>query len=139
MLQLRNRVLNRVKPKQLHGKPLNGEMLAGLIGSYVNAINEGAVPSIESAWSYICKSECAKAVEEAQDIYERVILANVDARFPLSEDELRLYHREAKESAIEQFQLKAVGNEMNGYLTELKNIISEKYNALKADNEMETS
>jgi hypothetical protein len=45
----------------MHGKKLNGEMLFNLVLSYVDAINKGAVPSIESAWSYICKNECLKA------------------------------------------------------------------------------
>ena len=54
--QLRRKVLNRMKPKMLNGKILTGEMLFGVIQSYVNAINKGAVPNIESAWSYICKN-----------------------------------------------------------------------------------
>lgn len=29
-------------------------MFAGLIDSYVTAINEGAVPNIETAWTYLC-------------------------------------------------------------------------------------
>jgi len=33
----------------MHGKKLNGEMLFNLAGSYVDAINKGVVPSIESA------------------------------------------------------------------------------------------
>lgn len=43
-----------MKPKQLKGKTLNGEMYADVIKSYVCSINEGAVPNIESAWTYIC-------------------------------------------------------------------------------------
>ncbi|MBK8663288.1 MAG: hypothetical protein IPN18_16410 [Ignavibacteriales bacterium] len=29
-------------------------MLAGLVQNYVSAINQGVVPNIQSAWSYIC-------------------------------------------------------------------------------------
>ena len=47
-----------MKPKMLNGKLLNGEMLMSLCDNYVTAINNGAVPNIESAWSYICKDEC---------------------------------------------------------------------------------
>jgi len=42
-------------------------MLFNLAESYVDAINKGAVPSIESSWSYICKNECLRA---SQDAYE---------------------------------------------------------------------
>ena len=53
---LRRKVMNRIKAKQL-----NSEMLYNLAKSYVDSINSGAVPSIESSWSYICKNECQKA------------------------------------------------------------------------------
>ena len=55
VIELRKKVLNRVKPKTLNGKNLSGGMLCKLAESYVEAINKGAVPNIESAWSYICK------------------------------------------------------------------------------------
>jgi hypothetical protein len=45
----------------MHERKLNGEMLYNLALTYVEAINKGAVPNIESAWSYICKNECLKA------------------------------------------------------------------------------
>ena len=57
-MHLRRKVINKIKPKLLNGKRLNGEMLSNLCLSYVDAINKGAVPNIESAWSYICKNEC---------------------------------------------------------------------------------
>lgn len=40
-------------------------MMVTLAESYVSSINNGAVPNIENAWSYICKSECQKAIEES--------------------------------------------------------------------------
>ena len=55
VIELRKKVLNRVKPKTLNGKNLSGAMLCTLAESYVHAINNGAVPNIESAWTYICK------------------------------------------------------------------------------------
>ena len=58
IINLRKRVLNRLKPKVLNGKCLNGQMFNGLLNSYVKAINDGAVPNIENAWSYVCKNEC---------------------------------------------------------------------------------
>jgi hypothetical protein len=60
-MSLRKKVINRIKGKTLNGKKLNGIMLYNLALSYVDAINKGAVPNIESAWSYICKNECLKA------------------------------------------------------------------------------
>jgi len=49
VINLRKKVLNRMRPKTLNQKLLTGEMFAGLIKSYVSAINNGAVPNIENA------------------------------------------------------------------------------------------
>jgi hypothetical protein len=51
-----------MKPKMLNGQVLNGLMLAGLASSYVSAINDGALPNIANAWSYICENQCYEAI-----------------------------------------------------------------------------
>jgi len=66
-------VLQRVKPKKINGKNLNGAMFWNLISSYVEAINKGAIPSIESSWAYICKNECQKAAEDAFEVFEKTM------------------------------------------------------------------
>ena len=70
VLQLRRKVLNRVKPKVMNGKKLDGSMLAWLLDNYVTSINQGAIPNIENAWSYMCKNECQKGLEESLEIFE---------------------------------------------------------------------
>ena len=47
--QLKKLIYKRVKAKALNGKVLTGKMLAGIALSYVDAINKGAVPTIEGA------------------------------------------------------------------------------------------
>ena len=47
-----------MKPKTLNGHNLSGLMYTNLVRCYVEAINCGAVPAIESAWTYICRNEC---------------------------------------------------------------------------------
>jgi Guanylate-binding protein, C-terminal domain len=64
---LRRKVLHRVKPKTINGKNLNGDMFWNLCKSYVDAINKGAIPSIENSWAYICKNECLKALDDSFD------------------------------------------------------------------------
>lgn len=73
----------------MNGKKLTGTMLANLAESYVISINNGAVPNIENAWSYICKSECHKAIEESLQKYEDVIRDNVVQRIPMDDEDLR--------------------------------------------------
>lgn len=97
VMQLRRKVINRVKPKMLNGKKLTGPMLATLSQSYVTAINNGAVPNIESAWNYICKAECSKAIDECFGKFEELIKEGVFNKIPLEEDELKDIYRDAKE------------------------------------------
>ena len=54
VIQLRRKLLNCMPPKIMNGQVLSGEMLGDLCLTYVKAINEGAVPNIENAWTYIC-------------------------------------------------------------------------------------
>ena len=46
MRNLRAKIFKKVKPKQLNGKILSGEMLLELASAYTGAINEGTVPNI---------------------------------------------------------------------------------------------
>jgi hypothetical protein len=87
-MQLRRKVINRVKPKTLNGKKLTGQMLATLAESYVVSINNGVVPNIENAWSYICKSECHKAIEESIQKFEETIREIALTRVPMEDEEL---------------------------------------------------
>jgi hypothetical protein len=52
---LRERVLQKVKVKTINGHAINGLEWITLVELYVEAINTGAVPSIQSAWTYLCK------------------------------------------------------------------------------------
>lgn len=55
---LRKKIFKKVKPKQMHSKILTGPMLLELAASYVETVNNGGLPNIESAWKYVRKREC---------------------------------------------------------------------------------
>lgn len=57
----------------LNGKCLNGSMLLELCRSYVGAINEGKVPCIENAWSYVIKHECEKNIRKMIYDYKKTM------------------------------------------------------------------
>lgn len=107
---LRRKVLNRIKPKQINSKPLNGEMLYNLAKSYVESINSGAVPSIESSWSYICKNECQKAMLDAYQLFEKLFYDEFSERCPMLDTELKTIFKESKQKAMEIFTKTAVGD-----------------------------
>lgn len=117
---LRKKVLNRIKPKQLNSKPLNGEMLFNLAKSYADSINAGAVPSIESSWSYICKNECQKAMMDAYQIFEKLFYDEFSERCPMLEAELKQIYKQAKDESMKQFNRTAVGEVKETFQAQLK-------------------
>ena len=50
MEQLTRLIFERAQPKRLGTQVITGPMLATLASEYVRAINEGAVPTISTAW-----------------------------------------------------------------------------------------
>ena len=134
-MQLRRKVINRIKAKVMNGKKLSGDMLYNLAGSYVDAINRGAVPNIETAWSYICKSQCQRAQQEAQEKFERAFTEAFEKRAPIFEEELQEIYREAKKNALEEFSKTAVGEVARGFLIELKDKMKHKFKMIKLENE----
>lgn len=78
-------------------------MYCDLMSSYVSAINEGAVPVIESAWTHICNNESQKATAEAYDVYEQAMKQTLHNKLPLPDANLKDIHRQAKEMALNVF------------------------------------
>ena len=132
---LRRKVLHRIKPKQLNSKPLNGEMLFNLAKSYVDSINSGAVPSIESSWSYICKNECQKAVMDAYQIFEHQFYNEFQEKCPMIEQDLKQIYKSSKSEAMKSFEKQAVGEVKDEFYSQLKNQMLQKYELYSMENE----
>ena len=139
MMYLRKHVMNRIKPKKMDGKTLNGEMYSGLIQSYIAAINEGAVPNIENAWSYVCQSECIKASQEGAEAYDNTLRELLQEKLPLPLEELKNYHLMGKEKSFALFKKKAIGDQTEEFLKDMKKRIKQKFLSLKHENEKEAS
>lgn len=137
MITFRRFVLNRVKPKAMNGKILNGPMYAELVRSYITAINEGAVPNIENAWSYVCRNECMKAMMEGIETYDSLAREVMNNKLPLTLEDLKNYHSQGKEKAFNLFKKKAIGEAADEYVKELRKKIKLKYTNLRLENERE--
>ena len=79
-----------MRPKTMNGKNLSGELYVGLMNSYVKAINEGCVPNIENAWTYICREQNEKAVEESLASYDKLVGEQLVKKLPLTANDLRV-------------------------------------------------
>ena len=133
--QVRKKIVNRMKAKKMHGKNLNGAMLYNLAANYVEAINNGAVPNIETAWTYLCQNECHKAVASSYELFEKEFQEQFDEEGPFSQEQLETFFREKKSKAQKMFKKIAVGDDLQEtFEEELKKKIKKKYESIKGDN-----
>lgn len=72
--------------------------------SYIAAINDGAVPNIASAWTYICKDHCARLLQESSAFYDQRIQEKLQGNFPLSEEDLSVIHEEVSKATLQKFK-----------------------------------
>jgi hypothetical protein len=64
---LRTRVLQGMKIKHINNQEMDGATWVAMAAQYIEAINGKTVPTIESSWTYICRSK-------AQSVFERAIV-----------------------------------------------------------------
>ena len=110
-------------------------MLFNLAQSYVDAINKGAVPSIENSWSYICKNECHNANQDAFSNFESTFYRAFEKAVPMFEEELKSLYSSAKKTALEIFNKIAVGDVREEYLKNLKEKMQTKLEYFRLENE----
>ena len=132
---MRRKVVQRIKAKTLNGKPLNGEMLFNLAKSYVDSINKGAVPSIESSWSYICRNECQNAMRNSLQVFEQRFYEEFTNRVPMPQEELKGIYKMAKDEAMVLFKRAAVGEVRDEFHTILKKQMNDKFETYYLENE----
>lgn len=135
--QLRKKVTHWVKPKTLNGKELNPEMLISLAENYVLAINKGAVPNIENAWTYICQNESKKSLEKSVARLDQLINDEVIHRIPMEEKELKEIKSDIKKDWVSFFVKSCVGGVIEEYLDELKFQVRNKFDRIQEENERE--
>ena len=126
--RLRSKIFKRVKPKLLNGKFITGEMLLELWYSYTRAVNKGSVPSIKSAWSYVCLNEWQRAIDSAIQVYESKLNEFMQSAKE-SQDISVLENGEKSiyEEIFILFKTKAVGSDIQSFESSLRAEINKKY------------
>ena len=68
---VRNKIMRKTKVKTVGKNVVTSEMLLHIANGYANSINTGKIPTIESAWTYMCKqkaddvgSKCVEMIDE---------------------------------------------------------------------------
>lgn len=131
---LKKLIYKKIKVKTLNGKAITGKMLAGIASSYVEAINKGAVPTIEGAWLSVCNAECNKQIDLITNDYDRKLKTHI-SKDPMSQEQLKKIHKDLRNAAEKEFKEKAVGEELGPFIETLKKRLMEKFNFVKSQNE----
>lgn len=100
-------VLRKAQPKRLGGSVVTGPILAALTQAYVGAINQGAVPTIATAWQGVAESECRKACDAGIQAYH----AAFDQAVAVDEAAMNAQHVRCVQVATAVFDEAAVGHE----------------------------
>ncbi|XP_058107097.1 uncharacterized protein LOC131250797 isoform X2 [Magnolia sinica] len=98
-------VFERTRTKQVGATVMTGPILAGITQSFLDAINNGAVPTISSSWQSVEEAECRSAYETATDVY----MASFDRTKPPEEGVLREEQEGAVQKSLAAFNASAVG------------------------------
>jgi len=98
-----------VKPKKINDQPLNGNLLVSLCKGYMDAINKGHLPNVESAWFYVCRSEGLKAIKESSDFMEREIEELL--KNPIKLNDIAEIKNQLREQVIAKFKKRSLGSE----------------------------
>ena len=125
VLTLRKKLFTNCKPKTFKGIKLNHESYLTIIKDYIDIMNSGKLPSIESIWNNLCRYETQKASDEAVGVYEEFLKENLNKK-RLDEDGLEKLHEKAKELSLEAFRKKSLGDCTNLIKKNLKKKIDEK-------------
>lgn len=108
MSRLKDVIFGSLRPNSLHGRALTGSMYADLLESYVQAIEQGGVPTLQAAWEAVCIGECHAALTDGVSCY-RSLLDPEKLGLPLDAVEVRSLHDKAMSAAIVVFDKRAAG------------------------------
>ena len=80
MEHLLAKISKTVRAKTVLGRRISGDMFCSLLGSYVDALNSGGAPEIQSAWVRVVASQCSEARQQAEDVYDQELLTALTSR-----------------------------------------------------------
>ena len=119
LIQLRRKLLNKVVAKRVNNKIITGELWAEMVVGYFGELNLEKTVSFEKVWRHLCRHECDKNIELSLEMYLNKVREAV--RKTLSEDSMRLVHKEAKHQSISFLEGKCKNNtELPLYIVKLK-------------------
>ncbi|EYU28019.1 hypothetical protein MIMGU_mgv1a000715mg [Erythranthe guttata] len=124
-------VFERTRPKQMGATVMTGPILARITQSFLDALNNGAVPTITSSWQSVEEAECQKAYELGAEVY----MASFDRSKPPEEAALREENEDAVRKSMATFNANAVGAGLirQKYEKRLQDFMKKAFEDIKKD------
>jgi hypothetical protein len=93
--ELRTKILQGMKLKQINNHRMDGAIWIEMVQQYITAMNDGTVPSIASSWTNICRSRAQSSYERLKAAFEESVAHEL--QLPANERDLEQcieYHAE---------------------------------------------
>lgn len=98
-----NKVYKSLKPKKIDGSLVSGSMFVNMASEYCKAINNNAVPTIQSAWTSVMQHQLRLSLRDAVQVYRSQMNEKAMQNLPMAEEKLRETHKSAKADALKAF------------------------------------
>lgn len=99
---VRTKILKKTKPKTVNGRPVTSESLLHLANGYAAAVNRGKVPTIESAWNYVCKEKANEVARQCVSMVDSLL--EKDPTVIAMIEDGRDWRKEVKARLIQRFE-----------------------------------
>lgn len=103
MTELVKRVFDSVRPKQVQGSYMNGEMFVNLIKMYIVALNSNSLPDVKTSWKIVVDQQLEATFQKSFNYYIEEMLG-LDYKKYLHFEDLLKKHNELKEVSIDYLQ-----------------------------------
>lgn len=101
--ELVQKIFDEAPVKTINGQALTGDSFVSLLGVYTEAINSGAVASIQNAWESVSSQVNQQAMEEAFHVWTSGISARYNPNRPLGDEQLQALNIECMNEAFGMF------------------------------------
>jgi len=98
-----SKVYSSLKPKMIDGMCISGPMFVQLATEYCKAINNSAVPNIQSSWTAVVQHQLRICQRDAVQVYRTKFSDVILDKLPMEQEELRDLHKAAKAEAAHVF------------------------------------
>ncbi|KAL3820413.1 hypothetical protein ACJIZ3_006318 [Penstemon smallii] len=124
-------VFERTRPKQVGGTVMTGPIFARITQSFLDALNNGAVPTITSSWQSVEEAECQRAYALGTEVYTSAF----DKSKPPEEAAMREAHEDAVQKSMATFNDTAVGAGLirQKYEKRLQSYLKKAFEDIKKD------